>query len=86
MTAGQFFKVDSYAEAAGIVEALKGGIDPRSLRRPLLKAEVDLFHTDEQSGTVHVVDYYGEDAERLELEAEVRDGYFDYEVEVESGF
>ena len=84
--AGQFFTVDSYEEAVGIVEALKNGIDPRSLRRPLLKAEVELFHTDEQSGKVHVVDYYGEEAERLEWEAEVRDGAFDYVVEVESDF
>jgi hypothetical protein len=84
--AGQFFKADSYAEAAGIVAALKNGDDPRSLYRPLLKAEVDLFHTDEQSGKVHVVDYYGDEAERLELEAESRDGSFDYAVEVESDF
>jgi hypothetical protein len=84
--AGQFFKVDSYAEAVGIIEALKNGIDFRSLRRPLLKADVDLFHTDRQSGKVHVVDYYSDDAERLELEAEVRDGSFDYDVEVEGDF
>jgi hypothetical protein len=84
--AGQFFQVDGYAEAVGIVEALKNGIDPRSLHRPFLKAEVDLFHTDEQSGKVHVVDYYGEEAERVELEAQVREGAFDYDVEVESEF
>lgn len=84
--AGQFFRVENYTEAAGIVEALKSGIDPRSLYRPLLKAEADLFHTDEQSGTVHVVDYYGEEAEHLELEIAARDGSFDYDVEVESGF
>jgi hypothetical protein len=84
--AGQFFKVDSYAEAVGTVEALKNGIDPRSLYRPLLKAEVDLFRTDQQAGKAHVVDYYSEDAERLALEAEARDGSFDYDVEVESDF
>jgi len=84
--AGQFFKVDSYAEAVCVIEALKNGIDFRSLHRPLLKADVDLFHTDEQSGKVHVVDYYGEEAERLELEAEVRDGSFGYSVEVQSDF
>jgi hypothetical protein len=84
--AGQFFQVDTYAEAAGIAEALKNGIDPRSLHRPFMKAEVDFFHTDEQSGKVHVVDYYGDEAERLGLEAQVREGAFDYDVEVEREF
>jgi hypothetical protein len=32
------------------------------------------------------VDYYGEEAERLESEAEARNGIFDYDVEVESEF
>jgi Protein of unknown function (DUF3326) len=84
--AGQFFRAESYAEAVGIVEALKNGIDPRSLYRPLVKAEADLFHTDERSGQVQVVDYYGEEAERLESEIEARNGIFDYDVEIESGF
>jgi hypothetical protein len=84
--AGQFFQVESYAEAVGFIEALKSGVDPRSLHRPLLKAEVELFHTDERSGKVHVVDYYSEEAERLEMENEIREGSFDYEVEVEGGF
>jgi hypothetical protein len=83
---GQFFQVDSYAEAAGTIEALKSGIDPRSLHRPLLKAEVELFHTEEHSGKVHVVNYYSEEADRLELENEIREGSFDYEVEVEREF
>ncbi len=82
--AGQFFKVDSYAEAAGIIEALKFGIDPRSLYRPILKSEVELFHTNTHTGDIHVVDYYGEEAERLEFEAKVREGAFGYAVEVES--
>jgi Protein of unknown function (DUF3326) len=84
--AGQFFQVESYAEAVGFIEALKSGVDPRSLHRPLLKAEVELFHTDEPSGKVHVVDYYSEEAERLEMENEIREGSFDYEVEVEGEF
>jgi Protein of unknown function (DUF3326) len=84
--AGQFFRADRYAEAVGIVEALKSGIDPRALCRPFLRAEVDLFHTDAETGTIRVVDYYGEEAERLEFEAEVRDGAFDYEVEVSDAF
>jgi Protein of unknown function (DUF3326) len=83
---GQFFRAESYAEAVGIVEALKHGIDPRSLYRPFVKADADLFHTDERSGQVHVVDYYGEEAERLESEVEARNGIFDYDVEVASEF
>jgi hypothetical protein len=83
---GQFFRVETYAEAVGVAEALKNGIDPRSLHRPFMKTEVDLFHTDEQTGKVHVVDYYGEEAERLDLEAQVREGAFDYDVELEREF
>ena len=33
--AGQFFSADNYWEAAGIVSALKAGIDPDSMRRPI---------------------------------------------------
>lgn len=32
---GQFHEVDSYLEAAGLIAALKGGIAPEALRRPL---------------------------------------------------
>ncbi|MBU1234068.1 MAG: DUF3326 domain-containing protein [Proteobacteria bacterium] len=34
-TPGKFYTVDNYLEAAGIMSALKEGIDPTSLRRPL---------------------------------------------------
>ncbi len=33
--AGQFYSADNYWEAAGIVSALKAGIDPDSMRRPM---------------------------------------------------
>ncbi len=38
---GQFFRVDNYWEAAGIMAALKAGISPGSVRRPLPSAVVE---------------------------------------------
>jgi hypothetical protein len=38
---GQFFRVDNYWEAAGIIAALKAGISPASVRRPLPSAVVE---------------------------------------------
>ena len=38
---GQFFRVDNYWEAAGIMAALKAGISPGSVRRPLSSAVVE---------------------------------------------
>ena len=32
---GQFFLVDNYWEAAGVIASLKAGLDPFSVRRPL---------------------------------------------------
>jgi hypothetical protein len=32
---GQFYRVENYWEAAGVMTALKGGIDPLSVRRPI---------------------------------------------------
>ena len=37
---GQFFRVENYWEAAGVMSALKAGIDPASVRRPILPAPV----------------------------------------------
>lgn len=37
---GQFYLVDNYWEAAGVLSALKAGIDPLSVRRPLGFADV----------------------------------------------
>ena len=37
---GQFHIVENYWEAAGVMAALKAGIDPKAVRRPLLQAEV----------------------------------------------
>ena len=38
---GQFRLVDNYWEAAGVMAALKAGIDPVTVRRPLLKVTVE---------------------------------------------
>ena len=38
---GQFFLVDNYWEAAGVMAALKAGISPNAVRRPLASAEVE---------------------------------------------
>ena len=38
---GQFIPVDNYWEAAGVMAALKSGIDPASVRRPILPVEVE---------------------------------------------
>ena len=32
---GQFYEAENYWEAAGVVAALKAGIDPGSVRRPI---------------------------------------------------
>jgi hypothetical protein len=38
---GQLHIVDNYWEAAGVMAALRAGIDPRSVRRPILPAPVE---------------------------------------------
>ena len=38
---GQFHPVENYWEAAGVLTALKAGVDPASVRRPLPVAEMD---------------------------------------------
>lgn len=37
---GQFYRVENYWEAAGVMSALKAGIDPLSVRRPITPAPV----------------------------------------------
>jgi hypothetical protein len=37
---GQFHLVENYWEAAGVMAALKAGIDPKAVRRPLLQTAV----------------------------------------------
>ncbi len=37
---GQFFQVENYWEAAGVMAALRAGIDPASVRRPVLPSQV----------------------------------------------
>jgi len=38
---GQFYKVDNYWEAAGVMSALKSGISPASMRRPLSATKIE---------------------------------------------
>jgi hypothetical protein len=38
---GQFHRVENYWEAAGVMAALKAGLDPASLRRPLPQTQVE---------------------------------------------
>jgi hypothetical protein len=38
---GQFHAVENYWEAAGVISALRAGIDPRSVRRPLSPTKVE---------------------------------------------
>ena len=37
---GQFHLVENYWEAAGVMAALKAGIDPKAVRRPLAQTAV----------------------------------------------
>jgi len=46
---GQFHLVENYWEAAGVMSALKAGIDPRAVRRPLTRIEVRTSSTPAQS-------------------------------------
>ena len=39
---GQYLEVENYWEAAGVLCAMKGGIDPASVRRPLPLAPMDV--------------------------------------------
>lgn len=40
---GQFFRVDNYWEAAGVIVAMRAGIEPESVRRPLQATPVSKF-------------------------------------------
>ncbi len=39
----QFFQVENYWEAVGVIAALRAGIDPRTVRRPLAATQVTRF-------------------------------------------
>ena len=43
-SAGQFYLVDNYWEAAGVLSSLKAGIDPLAVRRPLADTAISRFH------------------------------------------
>jgi len=38
--AGQFYCVENYWEAVGVMTALKAGVKPSSVRRPILETEI----------------------------------------------
>lgn len=40
---GQFYQVDNYWEAAGVLAALRQGLDPRSVRRPIVEAALEIY-------------------------------------------
>lgn len=50
-TAGQFFEVDNYFEAAGLVAAMRAGIDPLTARRPLNWTKVQQVSSSASQGT-----------------------------------
>lgn len=83
---GQFFYAENYMEAAGIAQAIRYGIDPRSLSRPIAKASVDLVHLDDKTGRVKVVAFDSDEANDLEFDYKVQHDESDYEVEVDSNF
>jgi hypothetical protein len=37
---GQFYSVENYWEAVGVMTALKAGVAPASVRRPILETEI----------------------------------------------
>lgn len=41
---GQFYVVENYWEAIGVLSALKAGIDPQTLRRPIENAPLETYH------------------------------------------
>lgn len=57
---GKFFLVENYWEAVGIMNAIKAGVAPESVRRPLSNTNVSEFHEEKrlhyQQGDVQLVD------------------------------
>lgn len=47
---GQFLRVENYWEAAGVIAAIRGGIDPYSVRRPFRGVKVSQAHGEEAKG------------------------------------
>ncbi|MGY9005192.1 MAG: DUF3326 domain-containing protein [Alphaproteobacteria bacterium] len=51
---GQYFEVDNYFEAAGIMAAMRAGIDPAAVQRPLAPTVVDhISSVDDSMGEKH---------------------------------
>ena len=42
---GQFYRVENYWEAVGVLSALKAGIDPQTMRRPIEKAPTEVYRS-----------------------------------------
>lgn len=51
---GQFFRVDNYWEAAGVIAALRAGITPDSVRRPLAATSVSIVKRTQEYATLSV--------------------------------
>ncbi|MCH7752977.1 MAG: DUF3326 domain-containing protein, partial [Planctomycetes bacterium] len=51
---GQFFRVDNYWEAAGVIAALRAGITPDSVRRPLAATSVSIVKQTQEHATLSV--------------------------------
>ena len=56
---GQFFAVENYWEAVGVITSLKLGLDPYSTRRPLGKVTVSTRETETESTSVSLSGYVG---------------------------
>ena len=84
---GKYIVVESYLEAIGIIQAMKAGTSLASLRRPLLKAQVDYFMYNDDTKNARIIDYYGEEADKIENGVrDYKEEEFDYDVEFVDGF
>ena len=45
----QFFQVANYWEAAGVISALRAGIDPKSVRRPLAATRHTVYEAEDSN-------------------------------------
>ena len=45
---GQLLRVDNYWEAAGVLQAMKAGIAPKSVRRPLEGTPHEVYRSEER--------------------------------------
>jgi hypothetical protein len=53
--AGQFYQVNNYWEAAGVLIALKAGVSPGAVRRPIKEIEVEVKSSQSHSDSARTV-------------------------------